>query len=241
MNQTMIIDILDIIVRSFASFVTLFILTRLTGKKTIAQITFFDYVIGISIGSIAAAFAVDNTISYSHGFVSLIVYAIFPIAISYITMNSLKGRRLLGGTPTILVQNGNFIEKNMRKAKFHVNDVLEECRLKGIFNLADVEFAILETNGQVSVQPKSQKQPLTAEDLNIPTQYKGLSANLIIDGKILHEHLKLVNLEEKWLLDELEKQNVQHVKDVLLATLDTSGRLVVDVKNKKIVPLAVLE
>lgn len=241
MNNNGITDIFNIAVRSLLSVTVLFILTRLMGKKQISQLSFFDYVVGISIGSIAAAFAVDNTITYLHGLVALLIYAAFPVIIANITIYSIRGRRLLGGTPTVLIQNGKLVEKNLKKSRFNVNDVLEECRMKGAFSISDVEFAILETGGQVSIQLKSQKQPITLEDLNISTKYKGLSADLIIDGAIMNEHLKLINLDENWLINELKKQNIYSPKQVLLASIDTNGTLHIDMKRHDPRPLDVLE
>ncbi len=240
MDIGVVTDMLDIILRSIISVLVLFVLTRIMGKKQIAQLTFFDYVAGISMGSIAAELAVDKTIPYSHGIISLVIYVAFPIIMSYWSLKSLRIREWLDGVPTVIIQNGKFIEKNLRKVRFHVNDVLEECRIKGVFSISDVEFAILETSGQVSIQLKSQKQPVTPEDLNLSTQYKGISAELIIDGVIMHEHLKLVNLNEQWLISELQKHNTSPDK-VLLATLDTNGKLNIDLKNHDPKPLKVKE
>jgi len=159
MDDNFFVEALDILLRSVLSLTILFVLTRILGKKHISQLNFFDYVVGISIGSIAAAFAIDNTIDYEHGVLGLIVYSAFPLIISQLTLKSIRIRRIIDGTPTILIQNGKLIEENLKKTKFNVNDILEECRLKGIFSLADVEFAILETEGKVSIQSKSQKAP----------------------------------------------------------------------------------
>lgn len=236
-----IIEILDIILRSVISLLVMFAIAKLMGKKHIAQLTFFDYIIGISIGSIAAAFAVDNTINYAHGVTSLIVYGLFAMLLSYITLKSIKAREIISGTPTILVQNGKIIEENLKKSKFHINDVLEACRVKGAYNIADVEFAILETSGQVSIQLKSSKVPLTPEDMKIPTDYKGLVADLILDGVIMHKHLHQVNLDARWLITELAKRGIYNPSDVFLATLDTQGNLRIDMKNSDPKPLDIIE
>jgi uncharacterized membrane protein YcaP (DUF421 family) len=224
-------DILTIILKSLASVVILFILTRIMGKKQLSQLTFFDYVVGISIGSIAAAFAVDSSVNYAKGITGLIIYALFPIILSLISMKSNKARILLDGKPTILVNNGQIVGENLKKAKLTVNDILEECRLKGAFNLADVEFAVLETNGQVSVELKSANQPLTPKDMNIQTAYKGLCLNVIVDGEILDHHLQMVGKDRMWLKEELKKQNVTDFRQVLLGYLDSNNRLIVQKKD----------
>ena len=235
----MLKDILTTIVQSFVSVVILFILTRIMGKKQLSHLTLFDYVAGISIGSIAADFAVDSSMSYAKGITALIIYALFPIILSFISVKNYKARKLLDGKPTILVSSGQIIEKNLKKAKLTVNDVLEECRLKNAFNLADVEFAILETSGEVSVELKSSNQPLTPKDLNIQTAYEGLCLNVIIDGVILDDHLQMIGKDKIWIQEELRKQNVLDFKEVLLGYIDSNNQLIVQKKkdSKPISPL----
>lgn len=227
----MLNDILTTILKSTVSVVILFILTRIMGKKQLSQLTFFDYVVGISIGSIAAAFAVDPSINYAKGITGLVVYALFPIILSLISFKNYKARKLLDGKPTILVNNGQIIEKNLKKAQLTVNDVLEECRLKNAFNLADVEFAILETSGKVSVELKSPNQPLTPKDINIQTAYNGLCLIVIIDGEILDDHLQMISKDRTWIQEELRKQNVSDFKKVFLGYIDSNNKLVVQKKN----------
>jgi uncharacterized membrane protein YcaP (DUF421 family) len=212
------------------------------GKKQISQLSFFDYVVGITIGSIAATLSVDDTITYSRGITALVIWAISPIAISYINLKSMRARRIFEGIPTILIQNGRIIKSNLKKEKIHLNDLLEELRIKGVFNIEDVEFAILETSGKMSVQLRSQEQPVTPSDLNIPTHYKGLTANLIIDGKIMHDNLNLVGLDENWLTNELHKKDIQSADQVFLASLNTTGSLYIQLKkDKEAKQLSVLE
>ena len=230
----MLNDILTTILRSIVSVVVLFILTRIMGKKQLSQLTFFDYVVGISIGSIAAAFAVDTSISYSKGITGLIVYALFPIVLTLITLKNYKARKLLDGKPTILINKGQIIEENLKRVQLSINDVLEECRLKNVFDISDVEFAILETSGKVSVELKSPNKPLTPNDVNIQTAFKGLCLNVIIDGEILDDHLQMIGKDRIWLIEELKKQNVLNYKEVLLGYIDGNNRLVVQKKNETV-------
>lgn len=219
--------------QSFISVSVLFVLTRIMGKKQISQLTFFDYVAGISIGSIAAEFSINDTIGYTKGITGIIVYALFPIILSYISLKSYLGRKILDGIPTILIQNGKIIEDGLKKTRMNVNDLLEECRLKNVFNIADIESAILETSGKLSIQLKSTNQPLTLKDMNIPAQYKGLSVNLILDGKILHDNLRIIGKDINWLNTELHRQGIKSYSDVLLAYLDSSDVLNTYLKNNK--------
>lgn len=224
-------NIMSTVLKSSVAFISLFLITKLSGKKHIAKLTFFDYIVGIALGNIAGSFSLDKRINYNEGLTSTITWGLFSFAASYLSMKSIRSRRLLDSTPTVFVQNGKIIESNLKKESVNVNDFLEELRVKNVFNVADVEFAMLETDGQISVQMKSQKSPITPSDLNIPTKYQGLSANLIIDGKLMNENLKLVNLDEKWLKDELSKRNISSEKDVLLASLDTTGNLYLSIKD----------
>jgi uncharacterized membrane protein YcaP (DUF421 family) len=201
------------------------------GKKQLSQLTFFDYVVGISIGSIAAAFAVDPSIGYARGITALILYALFPIVLSLIALKSYRARKLLDGKPTILIWNGQIMDANLKKAKLTVNDVLEECRLNSVFDVADVAFAVLETNGRVSVQPKAGKRPLTAGDMNIPAVAQGLCINIVVDGEILDDHLVLAGIDNGRLIEELRRQGVTDCREVLLAYVDPGGQLVVHKRN----------
>ena len=224
-------DIITTAIKSIISVVILFVLARIMGKKQISQLSFFDYVSGISIGSIAANFAVDATVNYYKGITSLIVYALFPIALSYISLKSYKARKLLDGVPTILIQNGFIIEKNLIKTKMNIDDLLEECRTKDAFDISEVEYAILETSGKVNVLMKSANQPVTPKDMNLPTQYEGLCTNIIIDGKILLGHLHSAKKDKAWLITELKKQNINHYHKVLLGYLDSENTLKCQLKS----------
>lgn len=203
------------------------------GKKQIAQLTFFDYVIGISIGSIAAQSAVDPSIHYTEAITGLIIFTLFSIVLSFICVKSYKGRKLLDGTLNILIENGKIMEKSLKKTRLTVNDLLEECRQKNAFDIADVEFAILETSGRLSVLLKSANQSLTPKDMSIPINYKGLCTNVIIDGRIMYEHLQTINRDANWLNTELKNSNISNFSDVLLAYVDSFGNLHTHMKNNK--------
>lgn len=209
----------------------LFVLARFMGKKQIAQLTFFDYVIGISIGSIAAQSAVDPAIHYTEGIVGSIIFTLFSIVLSIISTKSYKGRKMLDGTPTVLIENGKIIENGLKKTKLNVNDLLEECRLKNAFDIAEIEFAILETSGKLSVLLKSANQPLTPKDMNIASSYKGLCVNVIIDGKIIDSQLQMIKRDNNWLNKELTKQNIKNCSDILLGYVDNTGVLNLHLKN----------
>ena len=131
----------------------------------------------------------------------------------------------------MVVENGKILEKNLKKIRISIDELISELRTKGVFNMADVEFAMFEPGGKISVQKKSQKQPITPSDLNIPTQYEGLPTNLIMDGSILYDALQSLNLTKAWLYHQLGKQNIRNANEVSLAQLDTKGNLYVDLKG----------
>lgn len=223
--------ILETIAKSLISVTALFVLTRFMGKKQLSQLTFFDYVAGMSIGSIAAALAVDPSVDYTKGITALVVYALFPIVLSVIALKSYKARKLLDGKPTILIWNGQLMDANLKTAKLTVNDVLEECRLQGAYDVADVQSAVLETSGKVSVQLKAEKQPVTARDLSVSPAAQGLCINVVVDGEILDDHLSMADMNKAQLLEALAIQGAADHRDVLLAYVDAGGRLVVQKRN----------
>ena len=218
-------------VSSGIAIIALFMLTRLMGKKQMAQLNFFDYVVGISIGSIASEYAVVRDIHLAEGLTALVVFTLFSLVLSYVSVKSYRGRKILDGTPSILVENGRLLEANLRKAKITVNDFLEECRQKNFFDIAGIEYAILETSGRLSVLPKSQSRPLTPGDMQVPTAYEGLCTNVIIDGEVIEEHLAAVGRDGAWLKEGLAGYGISGAADVLLAYVDTAGTLRVHGKS----------
>lgn len=230
----MINEIYKVSLKSIVSVTLLFVLTKIMGKKQISQLTLFDYVIGISIGSIAGELAVNDSITYIQGIVSMIIYALFPILLSIISLKSYLGRKLLDGVPTILIQNGKINERGLKKTKMNINDLLEECRLKDVFDIGEIEFAILETSGNLSIQLKSINKPLTLKDMNIKSDYKGLCINLIIDGKMIEENLKIIEKDTKWLKYELHRKGIKNIPDILLAYIDSSDMIKIHLKSEEI-------
>lgn len=217
-----ILDIITVVEKSLIASVVLFALARLMGKKQISQLTFFDYTVGISIGSIAASTSVDQRIPLKNGLTSMIIWALLPVIFSVISVHSIKVRRMLDGSPTVLIQNGKIIEKNLLRSKFTVNDLLEQLRLKDVFNIADVEFAVLETSGKLSVLKTAAMQAATVTDLKLSTTNSGLSANVIIDGKFMKDNIRQAKIDEAWINNEMKINNINSIKDILLATYDSN-------------------
>jgi uncharacterized membrane protein YcaP (DUF421 family) len=142
-------------------------------------------------------------------------------------MKSLRARAIICGTPTILIEKGKILTSQLQKERYNINDLLEELRVKGYPNIADVEYAILETNGSLSVIPKSDKRPVTPQDLNLTPQYEGLPLPIIIDGRIMHQNMQKAGIDMEWLNEQLKMWKIQNVKEVLFASLDTNKVLTV--------------
>lgn len=225
--------ILVVVIRSIIAFFILLLLVRLIGKQQVSQLTFFDYVVGITIGSIAATLSVqvnENTLATLAG---MGVWTMLAILLGYFGLHSVWLRKVIGGEATVVVENGKILEKNLKRIRIPIDELISELRTQGVFSIADVEFALFEPGGKVSIQKKSQKQPLTPGDINLSTQYDGLPTNLIMDGVILHDALQSLNLSKAWLSHQLGKQNINNVSEISLAQLDTKGNLYVDLKGDR--------
>ena len=148
---------IEVLLRSIITFIGLLCLALLMGRKQLSQITFFDYVVGITIGSIAAVIAVDKTISVIDGTIAIVIWSVMPVIAGYIAIKSIKFRILVDGEPKVIIQNGVIINKNMLREKYNMGDLLMQLRDKGIFDISEVDFAILEPNGKLSVLRKPQQ------------------------------------------------------------------------------------
>lgn len=230
-----VIELLDIFLRGIFSLVVLFLFTKLMGRKQISQLTLFDYIIGISIGSLASEMVLNRDAEYLHGLVGMAVYAGAATMISVLSLKSIKARRLFTGAPLILLQHGKIIEKNLKRAKYDLNELLSECRVNGFFKLSELEYIIIEPNGKLSMLPTAENLPIVTQDMKLPSKQVGLTANLIIDGKIMYHNLAHVSKEENWLQKQLREQKIA-LKDVLLATYDVDGNLSIYRKIESVTP-----
>lgn len=234
-------DLPDIALRSVLSLIVLFLITRFMGKKQISQLTFFDYTIGISIGSIAAEMASTDEEPYLHTLLAMIIYGLLAILISVITNKSMKARRFFTGRAFLLIQNGKILERNLAKAKLDVNDLLAAARIEGYFDLSDIAYGVLETNGRMSFLPVASKTPVTAGDIGIPLTQASLCANIIIDGVIMRENLKMAGFDETWLSRALSEQHAPPTAEIVLACVDQSGALTVYPRTNRTILKSILD
>mgnify|MGYP002338725650 CR=1 FL=1 len=209
----------------------LVVLTRIVGRKLLSQITFFNFVIGVTIGTVGGGYIV-NRAKGGAVLLSPIVLVLCTLALSYLVLKSLKFRKLILGEPIVIIQNGKILEENMYKARYTLDSLRMQLREKDVFDIKEVEFAILEPDGELSVLKKSYYDSITRQDLGLDPDYKGLETEIIKDGQVLEQNLIQNNLDFNWLYNELNKQGIEDVSRVMLATLNTDGSLYVDLKDE---------
>lgn len=221
---------LEVFLRTLLSIAVLLLLTRLDGSKQISQLTFYDYIVGITAGSIAASMCIELDVNIWYAIIGIAMFMLSSLLLSMLTNKSIVMRRVLTGTPIFLMAGGKILYDGLKHAHFDVNDLLRELRVAGYFDINEVNYAILETNGTVSVMPMPDARPAKTSEQGITLPQETLSANVIIDGKIIPGNLSAMNKDATFIRDELKKQKL-NMKNVALATLDTDGNLSVYLKE----------
>lgn len=221
-----------IIIRSFLFLFVLFVMTKVLGKKQISQISFFEYVSGITIGSIAGEVIMGLDSNIWHGVLAIVIFGLVTIAVGIISLKSNSFRDFVEGKGTIFIKDGKILEDNLKKEKYSTDELTTLLRKKDVFNLADVEFAVLEPTGDLSVLLKKEKRPLTPKDLNMKVANDKVPQTVIRDGNIVHDSLASAGKNRKWLLDELDKLGVT-IENVFFGQVDSYGDLTVDLYDDK--------
>lgn len=224
-------EILLVVSRTILVLVILFALTKIMGKKQVSQMNMYDYLIGITIGSIAADISLDIEKNVIAGLISLIIYGLSGALVTYLTLKNIKFRRFLCGVPTILMEDGKILSKNLRKEGIDLNDLEEEARQNGYFDLSKVNYAVLETSGKVSFLAKALHTPVVKSDMKIKAKDETLCANIIIDGIVLENNLKNMKKDEQWLEKELSNRGYKNYQNILLMTLDKQDKINIYNKN----------
>ncbi|MDX8364390.1 DUF421 domain-containing protein [Cytobacillus sp. IB215665] len=227
------LDWIEVVIRSFSIIIGLFVITKILGKKQLSKLSFFEYIVGITIGDIAGTLSMDLGLNVMHGLISIFIWSMFPVAISFLSLHNKKFRDFVEGNSTVFIKNGKIMEDNLKKEKYTLDELLEQLRKKDVFKFADVEFATLETNGDLSVLLKKEKQPLSVEDvIDNPPAIKE-PQTVVMDGQIFDEPLTTIGLNRRWLKEELDKKGVA-IENVFLAQVDSYGQLTIDVYDDKI-------
>jgi len=227
-----IMEILHIIYTSAGSVAALFLLTKFIGYRQMSQLSMFDYINGITIGSIAAEMATALENDFVKPLTAMIVYALLTILFSKLAEKSLIARHFIVGKAILIYDKGILYYKNLKKASMDLDEFLSQCRISGYFHLEDLQTAVLEPNGRISFLPKSGKRPLTPEDIQLEPPADMPAANIIIDGHIMEENLKQTGRDRQWLQNHLKASGITDVRDVFLATCDIHGKICIYRKTK---------
>lgn len=201
------------------------VVMRLMGKRQIGQLQPFELAIAIMISELAAVPMQDTGIPLVNGIIPILTLLFSQVLISLISLKSVKARAVICGRPRILIEKGKIIESNLVQELYTINDLLEQLRIDNVPNIADVDYAILETNGQLSIIPKGKKRPLTPEDMQISVSDDGLPVDLIIDGRFIDTNMHAAGVDYTWLKNELKKLGIDDIKDVLLVSIDADKKI----------------
>ena len=215
-------EIGKVLISSLVSLCSLFILTKIMGNREMAQLSMFDYISSIAIGSIAGEMAAMSTDNLIEPLLSMTVLSICTLSINYLTCKSIILRRFFQGQPLLLYQNGQVYEKNLLSAKLDIGELLAECRVMGYYNIEDIHTIFLESNGKISILPMACTRPLAPEDINISPVQSSPMANIIIDGKIMKGNLKSTGKDENWVRKRLKQKGITDIGEIILATFDNS-------------------
>lgn len=226
-------NFLNICIRTILVLIILFFITKMMGKKQISELNFFDYVVGITIGSIAADISLDIEKDMLAGIAALFIYGFISYIISFVSIKSILARRFFIGVPTVLVEKGKIIESGLKKSKIDVNDLLMVARENGYFNLDEIDYALMEVNGNISFLPKEKEKPVTKKDMKIKCNNEGLTVNAIIDSKYMANNMKAINKDKEWLDHELKVNGYDNYDNILLATIDNNYKVTIYEKNVK--------
>jgi len=217
-------DIVKTVLTSLLSVVSIFLITKIMGHKQMAQLDFFDYITGITIGSIAAELSIELETPL-RCLTALIIYGIVSVLLSFTASKFTKARKYINGAPTILMNGGKLYHKNMKIAKLDLSEFMVMCREQGYFNLNSIETAVFEHNGKITILPTAENRPVTPQDLNLQPQKEYINVEVIMDGRIIEENLTLMGVDLKWLEKQIKSQGYKSAKDIFLGVCDKSKKV----------------
>ena len=226
-------ELLLVALRSILVLIILFILTKLMGKKQVSQMNIYDYLIGITIGSIAADISLDLNHDLIAGIASLSIYTLSGVLVTYFSLKNLKIRKIFSGSPTFLIEKGNILTNNLKKEGIDINSLEEEARLKGYFDLSKINYAILETSGQISFLPEIKNDYVTNENMNINLKENNLNINLIQDGEIIQDNLTHINKTVKWLEKKIKEKGYNKIEEIFLFIYKNDKEIIIYDYEKK--------
>lgn len=218
-------ELVRVLLMSLFSAAVLFLIAKVIGHKQVAQLEFFDYITGITIGSIAAELATTLETPWWKPLISMLVFGGVTVTLSVMTRKLPRSRKFINGTPTIVMNNGKLYRENMKKAKLELSEFLLLCRQEGYFNLDDIQTAVYEYNGKLSILPVSAKRPLKPEDVRLTPQPEHIGTEVIMDGRTLGDSLKRKGLDETWLKRALKEQGYKSAKEIFLGICSEDNQL----------------
>jgi uncharacterized membrane protein YcaP (DUF421 family) len=224
----------EMLVRTLITFIVAYILCRILGKKLISQMTFFDFVAGISIGTIIGSIMFSKDVKLTVGLTGLIFFFLIVLLIDILVVKSFISRKIFNGESTIIIKHGKILEEGMRKVRLNMDELLLKLRKKNVFYLDEVDMAIFETDGALSVLKKPGSLPVTRKDLALTSSSRGQSQAIIIDGKKLSSTLTLIGKNSEWLDSILQAQGISNVSDVFFAQVDEQNNVYIDRRDDKI-------
>lgn len=217
-------DFVVICLTSIFSYISLFLLTKIMGQKQISQLDFFDYITGITIGSIAAEFATELETPWKP-LLAMTIYAIATLMLGVIARKFSRTRKYLNGTSKVILDNGKLNKENLKKSKLDINEFLVMCREQGYFDLSSIQTALFEYNGKLSILPISSRRPTIPEDFQLKPEQETLYAEVIMDGKIIEKNLQNIGFDINWLSKQLSQHGIGSAKDVFLAVCDKNQNI----------------
>jgi uncharacterized membrane protein YcaP (DUF421 family) len=217
----------EIIFRTFTAFLLLWVFVYQLGKQTIAQKTYHLYIASITIGTIAGNLAFNIKIKFLYFILSFVIMVAVVFTLNILALRNLRYRKWIAGDPTTLIEKGQILEESMQRIGYSLESLKQALRGKDIFNIEEVECAILEIDGSLSILKKSEYQNITKRDLNLVAPSNKIPVELVIDGKIIHQNLSKHTYDEEWLMAELKKRNI-HVFEISYAVVGTNGGLYID-------------
>lgn len=223
-----------VLFQTFIAFFAILILTRILGKQQINQLTFYEYINGITFGSIAANMASDTNQHMGLHLAGLIFFGVLTGLMSYVSIKSRPLRKLIAGEPVVVIQNGKILENNLKKMRYNLDELTSELRSKDIFDIVDVELALIEPSGKLSILKYAELDQPNRKDLNIPASSRGLDIEVVMDGQLIYTNLEKMGLNARWLLNQLEIKGIGSIKDVVFASVDANHQLFVDTYEDKI-------
>lgn len=218
-------------IRTVILYLLVVLVMRVMGKRQIGELQPFELVISIMISELASLPMQDTRIPLIHGIIPIVTLLFLEMIISVLELKSENARLIFSGKPSIIVNKGKLDRTVMKNQRININDFMEEIRLKGYYNLSDIQYAILETSGQLSIIPKTELSTATKQDLNIKPSQDSIPITLILDGKINYKNLKISGRDEKWLLTTLNSKKISSAKDVFIALVDSQGKFYMETKD----------